>query len=86
MKQQIYLHYVPMDGLFAAIVGFPFAQNCGAQQEFSVSIKVSKEKLYHCNKLELGLITWEYDVKSDSIGLPGSASDKKIRLRNPDSM
>jgi len=44
-----------MDSIFAAIVGFPIAQNRGAQQTLSVSIKVSK-KFYHLNRNELGLL------------------------------
>jgi len=48
-KQQIHPNYVPVDSRFAAIAGFPITQNCGAQQECSVSIKVSK-KLHHFNR------------------------------------
>jgi len=57
--------------MFAAVVVFLITQNRCAQQELSVSIKVSK-KLYYFNRHELRLLTYECDVKNDSIGLPES--------------
>jgi len=46
--------------------------NRGTQQEFSVSIKVSKESV--------GILTLKSDVKDDSIGLRSRIRKNKIRL------
>jgi len=57
--------------------------NRGAQQEFSVSIKVSKKILpFHVeifNRYELGLLTSECYAEKYLLGL--AESDRKIRLR-----
>jgi len=45
--------------------------NRGAQQEFSVSMKASKE----IEQFQQEFLTWECNVKNNSIGLP--ESDKK---------
>jgi len=47
-------------------------ENRGTQQEFSVSIKVSKESV--------GILTLKSDVKDDSIGLRSRIRKNKIRL------
>jgi len=53
--------------------------NCGAQQEISVSTKVSKEIV----PFEQEFAVQECDVKNDPIELLESKSNKEIRLRLP---
>jgi len=42
LKQHIHSHYVRMDSMLAAIVGFPITQNRGAQQEFCLNKSFKK--------------------------------------------